>query len=202
MKRLCIGIAGGTGSGKTTLAHAVAARFPGDAVVIEHDAYYRDQRHLEFAARLRTNYDHPDALETARLITDLRRLLDGETIEVPCYDFTRHLRSETVRTVAPHPIVIVEGIHTLGDPELRALMAFRIYVDAPDDLRFIRRLQRDVAERGRTVNDVIRQYIEQVRPMHGAFVEPEKAHADSVVSGEIDVEAVAAQVASQLAKLR
>lgn len=181
---ICVGIAGGTGAGKSTLARRIADRFPGRAVVIEHDRYYRDQRHLTFDQRLATDYDHPHALETDLLVAHLKRLLAGEAVQAPVYDFVQHVRSAETRRIEPAQVIILEGLHVLGDPSLRELMAVKVYVDLDADLRFDRRLQRDVAERGRTVESVTRQYVEQVRPMHEAFVEPTKQYADIVLSGK------------------
>ena len=199
---ICVGIAGGSASGKSTLAQALATRLAGEVSVIEHDWYYRDQRHLAFEKRLKANYDHPDALETALLVEHLQRLLAGEAVHAPQYDFTQHTRAAETHLVEPGPVLVVAGIHALGDAALRDCMALKVYVDTDADLRFIRRLRRDTAERGRTAESVIRQYLEQVRPMHVRFVAPTKAHADLVVSGEdlgdADAELVAGAVRAKL----
>ncbi len=177
-----IGVAGGSGSGKTTIALAVIESVGSDRVVlIQHDAYYRDQAHLGFEERIKTNFDHPDSLETELLIEHLKLLRHGAPIERPVYDFASHTRTlETVR-VDPEPVVIVEGILVLTEPALRELMDLRIYIDTPDDLRVLRRLERDLLERGRTVESVIAQWLGSVRPMHLQFVEPSKRYADIIV---------------------
>ncbi len=179
---MVIGIAGGSGSGKTTVAQALMERVGAEHVAfLPHDAYYHDFSHLPPEARARVNYDHPDSLETPLLIAHIERLKAGEPIERPIYDFTRHARApETVR-VEPRPIILVEGILIFAEPALRRLLDIKIYVDTDADLRFIRRLLRDVEERGRTVESVIRQYLETVRPMHLEFVEPSKRYADIIV---------------------
>lgn len=181
---LILGIAGGTGSGKSTLARRIAAAFPRRATIIELDWYYRDQAHLTPEQRLETNYDHPGALEMERLIEDLGQLQDGHPIAAPTYDYTQHVRSTTLRRVESLPLIIVEGLHTLGHPELRPLLGLKIFVNLDADLRFIRRLQRDTTERGRSPESVVAQYLRHVRPMHAAFVEPTRQYADITVSGE------------------
>lgn len=177
-----VGVAGGTGSGKTTVVDAlVEGLAPEPVSVIHHDAYYRDFGHLGPEERDRINFDHPDALETPLLVEHLEALLRGEVVEVPVYDFTTHLRTAETRTVHPTPVVIVEGILGLAEPDLRAVMDIRIYVDTDPDVRFIRRLTRDLDERGRTLESVIEQYVATVRPMHLEFVEPSKRYADLIV---------------------
>ena len=191
---ICVGIAGGTGSGKTTLARALARALPSQTTTIQQDWYYRDLAHLSFEDRCRVNFDAPEALDNARLLDDLHTLLDGNPAEAPCYDFTAHARSGQTRHLEPAPVLLLEGIHVLGHAALRGLMALKIFVDAPADIRFIRRLRRDTAERGRTAQSVITQYIEQVRPMHAQYVEPSQAHAGIVLSGEDLGEAVLARL--------
>ena len=177
-----VGVAGGTGSGKTTVVEAlVEGLSPEPVSVVHHDAYYRDFAHLEPEERARVNFDHPDALETSLLVEHLGALLRGETVEVPVYDFTTHLRTSETRTVEPTSVVVVDGILVLAEPELRDLMDIRVYVDTDPDIRFIRRLQRDLEERGRTLESVIEQYTSTVRPMHLEFVEPSKRWADLIV---------------------
>lgn len=180
---LCVGIAGGTGAGKSTLARALAARL-GDAVVVEQDWYYRDLSALPAAVRARVNFDTPRAVELGLMARQVRGLLAGRAALAPAYDFTRHVRTGDVVEVAPAAVVIVEGLHVLGHAGLRALMALKIFVDAPDDVRFIRRLTRDTAERGRTQDSVVRQYLEQARPMHARWVAPARDYADMIVRGE------------------
>jgi uridine kinase len=176
------GVAGGTGSGKTTVAHAILDQVGAEKIAfLPHDAYYRELSHLSEEERAKVNFDHPDSLETELLIHHVKELLAGRAIDLPVYDFTTHTRTgETIR-VEPAPIILVEGILIFSDPELRDLMDIRIYVDADADLRFIRRMTRDVQERKRTVESVIDQYMTTVRPMHVEFVEPSKRYADVIV---------------------
>ncbi len=177
-----IGIAGGSGSGKTTIAAAVVEAVGSDRVVfIQHDAYYRDLANLRFEERVRVNFDHPDSLETELLIEHLRTLRAGRAVERPVYDFSQHVRTDHTVCVEPEPVVIVEGILVLAEAELRELMDLRIYIDTDADLRVLRRLQRDLVERGRSVETVIDQYLATVRPMHLQFVEPSKRYADIIV---------------------
>ncbi len=179
---LIIGIAGGSGSGKTTIAKAVVESVGSDRVVlIQQDAYYRDLAHLPFDDRVKTNFDHPDSLETELLIAHLQRLRAGEPIDRPVYDFSSHCRTTATVRVDPEPVVIVEGILVLIERELREIMDLRIYIDTDGDLRVLRRLERDLLERGRSVESVISQYLLTVRPMHLQFVEPSKRYADIIV---------------------
>jgi uridine kinase len=171
-----VGVAGGTASGKTSVAERLARRF--GALLVSHDRYYRD-----FADPSVANFDHPDSLETTLLVAQLDGLRRGETVSLPRYDFTVHRRAPEVDVVEPRPLVVVEGILVLADAALRGRFDLRVYGDAPDDIRFIRRLRRDLAERGRTVDGVVAQYLATVRPMHEAFVVPSKAHADVVLDG-------------------
>lgn len=182
-KPIIIGVAGGTASGKTTVSRKILETIgPEQLAYIEHDAYYRDLSHLPFEERQKFNFDHPDSLENELMITHLEALRMGQPIEMPVYDFARYIRTNEVRLVKPRPVILVEGILVFVDRPLRKMMDFKIYVDAPADLRFIRRLQRDVVERGRSVSHVIEQYLGTVRPMHLEFVEPSKRHADIVVT--------------------
>ena len=179
---LIIGIAGGTGSGKTTVANAILDRVGVDHIaVIPHDAYYRDLTALPPALRAQINFDHPDSLETSLLIEQLRDLRNGLPIDLPVYDFKTHNRTKQTIPIQPKPVVMVEGILIFMEPVLRELLDIKIFVDTDPDIRFIRRLQRDIAERGRTSDSVIRQYLETVRPMHLEFVEPSKRYADVIV---------------------
>ncbi|HPO11821.1 MAG TPA: uridine kinase [Candidatus Hydrogenedentes bacterium] len=198
---VCIGIAGGTGSGKSTLAGYICDCFPEQTVVLEHDWYYRDQQAKTFEERLLTNYDHPDALETDRLIQELLALKAGAPIEAPVYDFTRHVRAPGCRRIHPKPIIVVEGLHVLGHPDLRALFDLTLFVELDETERLSRRMQRDVAERGRTRESVLQQFQSQVQPMHEQFVEPAKAFAGRIVSGEtVDAwQSVIAEIRSRLA---
>lgn len=177
-----IGIAGGSGAGKTTLINGILGHTgTKGVVVIRHDWYYRHNPHLSPSRRTRVNYDHPDALETALLTDHLKLLLAGRSVETPRYDYNTHLRREQTRTVHPARVIIIDGILILHDNALRDLMDLKIYVQADPDLRFIRRMQRDVEHRGRTCESVVSQYLETVKPMHERFVSPSKVHADIVI---------------------
>ncbi len=182
LRPLIIGIAGGSGSGKTTIAESVCEMVGRDvAVLIQYDAYYRDQAHLTFEERARINYDHPDSLETELLIEHLRTLQAGGEIHRPVYDFSTHTRTERTVRIAPDRVLLVEGILVLAEPDLRNLFDLRIYIDTDADLRLVRRLQRDIIERGRTVDSVLQQYETTVRPMHLQFVDPSKRYADIIL---------------------
>lgn len=182
MENVVVGVAGGTGSGKTTVSHTILERVGRERIAyLQHDSYYRDHRDLPMEERERINYDHPDSLETELLVQHLEALGEGRPVEVPVYDFKRHVRSEDRRLVEPRPVVLLEGILILADEALRAQLDVKVFVDADPDIRFIRRLRRDIEERGRTLDSVVRQYLESVRPMHQRFVEPSKRHADVIV---------------------
>ena len=177
-----IGVAGGSGSGKTTVVRKILESLGDERVrVIDHDRYYWDHPDLRFEDRAGLNFDHPSALDTALLVQHVTALKAGQTVETPVYDFRRHVRQSTTQTVHPRPAIIVEGILVFVEPALRELMDVKVFVDADDDTRFIRRLQRDVAERGRTLNQVIDQWQETVKPMHLEFIEPTKRYADIIV---------------------
>jgi uridine kinase len=179
---MIIGISGGTGSGKTTVAKSILEAVNADDVVfIQQDSYYRNATDLPLDYRQVVNFDHPDALDNDLLVNHIRRLKAGSAVELPLYDFKTNMRlSETV-LIEPKPIVIIEGILIFSDPRLLEQMDIKVFVDTPDDIRFIRRLRRDVAERGRTVESVIEQYLATVRPMHMQFVEPSKRYADVII---------------------
>jgi uridine kinase len=179
---LVIGIAGGSGSGKTTIANVILERVGAEKIAFfPHDAYYRDLSHLPLSQRSITNFDHPDSLETELLVQQILQSKAGNPVEMPVYDFTTHSRtSETIR-INPQPITIVEGILIFSEAALRELFDVKIFVDTDADIRFIRRLQRDITERGRTVASVIEQYQRTVRPMHLEFVEPSKRYADVII---------------------
>jgi uridine kinase len=181
-KPLVIGVAGGTGAGKTTVARAIIEAVGYERIaVLPEDAYYREYAHRSEAERAAINWDHPDAIEVDLLLAQLRQLMRGEAVERPIYDFASYARApETVR-IEPKPVLLVEGILIFVDARLRDLFDVKVYVDTDADLRFIRRLMRDVAERGRTVENVVSQYLNTVRPMHLAFVEPAKRYADVIV---------------------
>ena len=182
MNVFVLGIAGGTGSGKTTIAESVIASLPaGAAVLIESDAYYRDRSGLPPEAREHINYDHPDAIETELLEAQLVALRAGRAVDVPQYDYREHARRRETRRVEPAPVVVVEGILVLADERLRAQMDLKIFVDTDADVRLMRRMRRDIEQRGRTFDQVAEQYADTVRPMHLAFVEPSKRFADLVV---------------------
>lgn len=179
---IIVGVAGGTGSGKTTVVREILKGLAGkDVRIIQHDSYYRDRSHLLPEERSDINYDHPDALETMLLVEHLRQLLAGQAVTVPIYDFVTHTRRPDGQLVRPSKVIIVEGILILVDPALRNLFDIKVFVDTDADLRFIRRMERDIAERGRTRESVVRQYTETVRPMHLEFVEPSKRYADVII---------------------
>ncbi len=198
-----IGVAGGTGAGKTTIAHAILERVGWHRIAyLQHDAYYHDASNLPPEERARLNFDHPDALDNALLAHHIRELQAGRPVEVPIYDFTTHTRRPETRRVTPEPVILVEGILIFAEPSLRELMDIKIFVDTDPDLRFIRRLQRDIRERGRTVESVIEQYLSTVRPMHLEFVEPSKRYADIIIPeggfNEVALEMVVARIRALL----
>ena len=179
---LVIGIAGGTGSGKTTIAHEILHRVGANKLaILSHDAYYRNQKDMPFEERAKVNYDHPDSLETELLVEHVKQLKQGHQIHMPVYDFTTHRRKEETVLIEPQPVILVDGILIFVERDLRKLFDVKIFVDTDADIRFIRRLQRDIIERNRTQESVIRQYRETVRPMHMEFVEPSKRHADVII---------------------
>jgi uridine kinase len=180
-KPLTIGVAGGTGSGKTTVVEKLMEAGSSQAVLLPHDAYYREMAHLSLEERGRINWDHPDALETDLLVTHLSSLIAWEPVAIPQYDFRTYSRLPEPLPVQPCPVVIVEGILILAERELRDLLDIKIFVDTDADIRFIRRLTRDVVERGRSLPSVIEQYLATVRPMHNEFVEPSKRYADLII---------------------
>jgi uridine kinase len=179
---LVIGIAGGSGSGKTTVAQEILQRVgPERIAYIQHDSYYKDLTGLPPAQRVEVNFDHPNSLETELLISHIEQLKRGQMIEVPIYDFSNHSRTDKTFRVNPRGVIIVEGILIFVEPELRSLFDVKLFVDTDADIRLIRRLQRDITERGRTVESVIKQYQSTVRPMHLEFVEPSKRYADVII---------------------
>jgi uridine kinase len=179
---IIIGIAGGTGSGKSTIAQEIYKSLPSGSIsMIEQDSYYKDQSHLTFEERVCTNYDHPDAFDTKLLLKHLGMLLNGECIDKPIYDFEIHNRKVDTQKIYPNDIIILEGIMILVEPEIRKLMDIKLFVDTDSDVRIIRRIKRDIKERGRTIDSVIEQYINVVRPMHLEFVEPTKRYADIII---------------------
>jgi len=199
MRPLIIGVAGGTGSGKTTVANRILERVGTEHIAyIPHDAYYRDLSHLPYEERQKVNFDHPDSLETELMVEHLLQLREGRAVEIPVYDFTLHTRTQQTRHVEPARIVLAEGILIFAEPALRRLFDVKLFVDTDADIRLIRRLQRDVEERGRTVQSVIDQYLGTVRPMHLEFVEPSKRYADVIIPeggfNEVAIEMVAARI--------
>lgn len=203
MEPVIIGVAGGTGSGKTTVARAILDRAGTRQIsLIQHDAYYKDLGNLPLAQRAMRNFDHPDALDNDLLISHLKRLKSGYAIEMPIYDFTTHTRTGETLTVEPNRVILLEGILIFADEALRPLMDVKIYVDTQADIRFIRRLQRDIAERGRTMESVVHQYLATVRPMHEQFVEPSKRHADIIIPegghNEVAMDLIAARIKALL----
>jgi uridine kinase len=182
VKPIIIGVAGGTGSGKTTVSQEILRRVGAERIVfIQHDSYYRDRSHWSLEERARLNYDHPDSLESEFLVSHLQQLQAGQPVEIPVYDFTIHTRTDEARCVEPKWVILVEGILIFAEPALREMFDVKIWVDTDADVRFIRRLRRDITERGRTVESVIEQYEETVRPMHLEFAEPSKRYADVII---------------------
>ncbi len=181
MKPVVIGIAGGSASGKTSVASALCQAFAEEVVVLSQDCYYSAHDELSLEARTHLNYDRPEAFDNALLRTQLQQLLAGDTIDRPVYDFATHTRAATVVTLTPKPVIIVEGILVLADPALRALMDIRLFVDTPADVRVLRRIQRDTQVRGRQLDEVIAQYLSSVRPAHVAFVAPTRMLADVII---------------------
>ncbi len=179
---LVIGIAGGSGSGKTTVAQTILQRVgPERIAFLQHDSYYKDLSGLPPAQRAEVNFDHPNSLETELLIHHILQLKEGQPVQVPIYDFATHSRTDRTYTVAPRPVILVEGILIFAEKALREMFDVKIFVDTDSDIRFIRRLERDIAERSRTVESVIKQYMSTVRPMHLEFVEPSKRYADVII---------------------
>lgn len=178
---LFIGLAGGSGSGKTTISEALVDRLEGRVSLLSHDAYYRHMPELSFVERTRVNYDHPASLETELLVKHLESLRSGVAIDQPVYDFSKHLRSDETIRVEPGNVIVVEGILVLAEPELRSELDLKIFVDTDPDLRLARRVERDITERGRTVESVLEQYFATVRPMHIEFVQPSLRYADLII---------------------
>ena len=181
MKPLIIGIAGGTGSGKTTLVERLREQFGDDISVLAHDSYYKAHHDLPMEERRLLNYDHPSSFDTDRMIADLEQLRAGHPIERPVYDYTIHDRTEETVTVQPNKVILVDGILVFEDPGLRDLMDIKIFVDTDADVRILRRILRDVKERGRSLDSVVEQYLSTVKPMHEQFIEPSKRYADIIV---------------------
>jgi uridine kinase len=198
-----IGVAGGSGSGKTTVSTAILERVGTEHIAyLEHDSYYKDLKDLPFPDGDIINFDHPDSLETSLLIEHIKQLKRGQPVQIPVYDFTTSSRTGKFREVEPQPIILVEGILIFAEPDLRKLFDVRIFVDTAADIRFIRRLRRDIGERGRSVESVIDQYLNSVRPMHLDFVEPSKRYADVIIPeggyNLVAIEMVAARIRNML----
>jgi uridine kinase len=198
-----IGIAGGTGSGKTTVARAIYDRVGRDRIEwISHDSYYRNFDALSAEERTKINFDHPDSLETELLTRHLDVLIKGSSVDVPVYDFATHSRKAETQRVEPRKVIIVEGILVLAEPELRKRLGIKLFVDTPADIRFVRRLTRDIESRGRSLSSVVQQYMTTVRPMHEEFVEPSKRYADLIIpegaENQVALQLVAARVAAML----
>ena len=201
---MTIGIAGGTGSGKTTITNTLVKRFGGDVSVVHHDNYYKAHHDMSYEERALLNYDHPNAFETDRMIEDLRALRRGETIHCPVYDFSIHDRTEETVEIHPTRVVIVEGILLYAVPELCDELDIKIFVDTDADVRILRRIQRDVQERGRSLDSVISQYLTTVKPMHEQYVEPGKKRADVIIpeggKNQVALEMVVQRVRAHLGK--
>jgi uridine kinase len=200
---MIIGICGGTGSGKTTIARRIIETVGRERVIlIEQDSYYRNLADMPLDERRQTNFDHPDSIDSEMLMNHLKRLKQGQPIEMPIYDFKSHTRSAETEHIEPKPVVIVEGILIFAEPRIAELLDVKVFVDTPDDIRFIRRLQRDIVERGRTVESVISQYFATVRPMHFEFVEPSKRIADIIIpeggNTNIGIEFICSKIREEL----
>lgn len=200
---IIIGVTGGSGSGKTSVSRAILANFPNAKIaMIEHDSYYKDQSHLTFEERVTINYDHPLAFETDLLINHLKELIADRPVDIPIYDYTQHTRSEKSYRQEPQDVFIVEGILVLEDQRLRDLMDIKLFVDTDDDIRIIRRIKRDMQERGRSLDSIIEQYTRVVKPMYHQFIEPTKRYADIVVpegvSNLVAIDLINTKVASIL----
>ena len=204
VKPIIIGIAGGSGAGKTCLANAIADHLNSrNVAIIQYDSYYKDRSYLPTCERGKLNYDHPDALDTDLLIHHLKELITGNGIEIPIYDFATHCRNNKRTQVMPAKVIIVEGILLLANAELRKLLDIKAFVDADNDIRFIRRLQRDVMERNRSIGSVVKQYVETTRAMYIDFVEPSKKHADIMVANALSpttIDAIVCMVDGKLQK--
>ncbi len=179
---MIIGICGGTGSGKTTIARSIVESVgAGNVVLVEQDSYYRNLSDMPLDERHQANFDHPDSLDSDMLVNHILRLKQGRSIEMPLYDFATHTRSNQIEIIEPRPVVIVEGILIFAEPRVLDLLDVRVFVDTPDDIRLMRRLRRDITERGRTFERTLEQYERTIRPMHYEFVEPSKRHADIII---------------------
>lgn len=178
---MTIGIAGGTGSGKTTITKRLVNRFPDSVTVVYHDSYYKAHDEMTYEERTKLNYDCPEAFDTSLLVEDIKKLRNGEAIDCPIYDYTVHNRALETKLIEPAPVIIVEGLLILQDPSLRELMDIKIFVDTDADARILRRIVRDVRDRGRSLESVVEQYLTTVKPMHEMFIEPSKRYADIII---------------------
>ncbi|MBK4110109.1 uridine kinase [Lactococcus garvieae] len=202
-KPLIIGVTGGSASGKTSVSQAILSMFKDENIaMIEHDSYYKDQSQLTFEERTKTNYDHPLAFDTDYLIAQLKELQNGRAVDIPTYDYANHTRSEKTYRQEPVDVLIVEGILVLENEKLRNLMDIKVFVDTDDDVRILRRIRRDIEERGRTLDSVITQYMDAVKPMYHQFIEPTKRYADVIipegVSNTVGVDILTTKIASIL----
>ncbi|NGP77075.1 uridine kinase [Balneolaceae bacterium YR4-1] len=205
MEPLIIGVAGGSGSGKTTVVrHIIDTIGKENIVLLQHDSYYRDLKHLPFEERSKQNFDHPSSLETELMIRHIEALKEGYHVEVPIYDFSKHVRKEESREVYPKKVILVDGILIFSEKGLRKQMDIKLYVDTDDDIRLLRRIRRDILERDRELQNVLEQYEEYVRPMHLEFVEPSKRYADIIIprggQNEVALQMVAARIQEELSR--
>ena len=205
-KPIVIGVTGGSGSGKTSVSRKILANFPDLTICkIDQDYYYKDQSHMPFEERLKTNYDHPFAFDTDLLIEHMNKLINFESIEEPVYDYENHTRSDKKIHQEPKDVILIEGILILEDKRLRDLMDIKVYVDTDDDIRIIRRIKRDMVERGRTLDSIINQYMSVVKPMHHQFIEPTKKFADIIIpeggSNRVAIDLMTTKIASILSHL-
>ncbi|HER2939584.1 TPA: uridine kinase [Streptococcus pyogenes] len=205
-KPIIIGVTGGSGGGKTSVSRAILDSFPNARIaMIQHDSYYKDQSHMSFEERLKTNYDHPLAFDTDFMIQQLKELLAGRSVDIPIYDYKKHTRSNTTFRQDPQDVIIVEGILVLEDERLRDLMDIKLFVDTDDDIRIIRRIKRDMMERGRSLESIIDQYTSVVKPMYHQFIEPSKRYADIVipegVSNVVAIDVINSKIASILGEV-
>lgn len=203
MKPLIIGVAGGSGAGKTTVVNYIINSIgEKNIVVLQHDSYYRDLKHLSFEERSKQNFDHPSSLETELMIRHLDALKEGYPVEVPIYDFAKHIRKEQKREVFPKKVILIDGILIFSEKGLRRQMDIKLYVDTDDDIRLLRRIRRDILERDRELKNVLEQYEEYVRPMHLEFVEPSKRYADIIIprggENEVALQMVKARIQEEL----
>ena len=202
MKNIIIGIAGGTGSGKTTIAKALQKKCnENDLLIIKQDSYYKDLKHLPFKKRNEKNFDHPNALDFNLLVKHLKKLKTGLSIDVPDYNFLKHIRNQKTINCASKKIIIVEGILVLHHPSLRELLSIKVFLDIPPDIRLIRRINRDLKNRGRSINSITKQYLYTVRPMHKQFVDPSKKYADIIIDEKKSIESTISCLISKIKSL-